>query len=41
MDPDNSVVISVVHTVGGGGTRGLNGNGKNTIKIKFYFIYFF
>ena len=28
MDMDNSVAI-----VGGGGIRGLNGNGKNTIKI--------
>ena len=28
MDMDNSVVIA------GGGIRGLNGNGKNTIKIK-------
>ena len=27
---DNSVVIAG----GGGGVRGLNGNGKNTIKIK-------
>ena len=30
MDMDNSVVIA-----GGEGIRGLNGNGKNTIKIKF------
>ena len=29
MDMDNSVVIA-----GGRGIRGLNGNGKNTIKIK-------
>ena len=30
MDMDNSVVIA-----GGEDIRGLNGNGKNTIKIKF------
>ena len=29
MDMDNNVVIA-----GGGGTRGLKGNGKNTIKVK-------
>ena len=30
LDMDNSVVID-----GGGGIRGLNGNGKNTIKIEY------
>ena len=30
VDMDNSMVIA-----GGGGIRGLGGNGKNTIKIKF------
>ena len=30
MDMDNSVV-----TAGGGGIRGLNDNGKNTIKMRF------
>ena len=30
MDMDNRVVIA-----GGGGVRGLNSNGKNTIEIKF------
>ena len=29
MDMDNSVVLA-----GGRGTRGLNGHGKNTIKVK-------
>ena len=33
MDVDNSVVIAG----GEGGIRGLNGNGKNTIKNEMYF----